>query len=203
MSGARPLFRRGPAHAFERGKPSAEQRLCATARDLHERSGHAVAEVQGPGGRQVHGALPLPRGPGPSDPCTVGAGPSPTPTTAQTGPPEPCASGALSYRPHSPPPPPARPRRFPRPSVTLFGSALQRKGPSIASRWGLRHNVTEGGGGGAGEWQTAAQGGLGPELGLRGGGGIGGVIEPKVQKFVHQKQPQSIFPFVKFHVFPR
>jgi len=33
VSGARPLFRRGPAHAFERGKPSAEQRLCATARD--------------------------------------------------------------------------------------------------------------------------------------------------------------------------
>ena len=35
-----------------------------------------------------------------------------------------------------------------------------------------------------------------------GGGGWGGVWNPKVQKFVYQKQPKSIFPFVKFHFFP-
>ena len=39
--------------------------------------------------------------------------------------------------------------------------------------------------------------------GVWGGEGWGGSWNPKVQKFVYQKQPKSIFPFVKFHFLPR
>ena len=40
------------------------------------------------------------------------------------------------------------------------------------------------------------------EVSLRAEGGGWVPWNPKVQKFVYQKQPKSRFPFVKFHVFP-
>ena len=44
-------------------------------------------------------------------------------------------------------------------------------------------------------------GGGGAEFCFKRGGG--GSWNPKVQKFVYQKQPKSVFPLKKFHLFPR
>ena len=46
---------------------------------------------------------------------------------------------------------------------------------------------------------------MGLVVAMGGGGSFclrgGGVWNPKVQRFVYQKQPKSVFPFVKFHFF--